>query len=221
MSRRALVVVITLIAVIGFALAALFYPRQPVPAYQLGAQATQSVEAPSAQNLVRFHSPSFGPADARVTVVEFFDPSCEACRAFYPIVKQIMDKHPKDIRVVIRYVLNHKGSEEAARIIEAARKQNLFVPVLEALLDSQPAWHDDAQVMAGWEAAERAGLDVQKAREQMNSADIDAALSKDAADAQRLGVRGTPTFFVNGHALTQFGAQPLYDLIRREIDKPR
>jgi protein-disulfide isomerase len=221
MSRRALVVVITLIAVIGFALAALFYPRQPVPSYQPGAQATQTVEAPSAQNLVRFHSPSFGPADARVTVVEFFDPSCEACRAFYPIVKQIMDKHPKDIRVVIRYVLNHKGSEEAARIIEAARKQNLFVPVLEALLDSQPAWHDDAQVMAGWEAAERAGLGVQKAREQMNSADIDAALSKDAADAQRLGVRGTPTFFVNGRALTQFGAQPLYDLIRSEIDKPR
>ncbi|MBU1330960.1 MAG: thioredoxin domain-containing protein [Gammaproteobacteria bacterium] len=221
MSRRALVVVITLIAVIGFALAALFYPRQPVPSYQPGAQATQTVEAPSAQNLVRFHSPSFGPADARVTVVEFFDPSCEACRAFYPIVKQIMDKHPKDIRVVIRYVLNHKGSEEAARIIEAARKQNLFVPVLEALLDSQPAWHDDAQVMAGWEATERAGLGVQKAREQMNSADIDAALSKDAADAQRLGVRGTPTFFVNGRALTQFGAQPLYDLIRSEIDKPR
>ena len=156
-----------------------------------------------------------------MTVVEFFDPSCEACRAFYPIVKQMMDKHPQDIRVVVRYVLNHEGSEEAARIIEAARKQNLFVPVLEALLDSQPAWHDDAQVMAGWEAAERAGLDVQKARGQMHSADINAALSKDAADAQRLGIRGTPTFFVNGRVLTQFGAQPLYDLIRSEIDKPR
>ena len=123
--------------------------------------------------------------------------------------------------MVVRYVLNHEGSEEAARIIEAARKQNLFVPVLEALLDSQPAWHDDAQVMAGWEAAERAGLDVQKARGQMHSADINAALSKDAADAQRLGIRGTPTFFVNGRVLTQFGAQPLYDLIRSEIDKPR
>jgi len=220
MSRRTLVVVIGIIAVIGFALAALFYPGQPASDY-LPAEAAQPAEAPTAQNLVRFHSPSFGPADARVTVVEFFDPSCEACRAFYPIVKQMMDKHPQDIRVVVRYVLNHEGSEEAARIIEAARKQNLFVPVLEALLDSQPAWHDDAQVMAGWEAAERAGLDVQKARGQMHSADINAALSKDAADAQRLGIRGTPTFFVNGRVLTQFGAQPLYDLIRSEIDKPR
>ncbi|UCJ18863.1 thioredoxin domain-containing protein [Pseudomonas sp. MM211] len=219
MSRRIVVVAVIVLAVIGFALAGFLYPREEAPVYQPVPADTGATEAPRAANLVRFHSPSFGPANASVTVVEFFDPSCEACRAFYPIVKQMMDKHPGDIRLVLRYVLNHKGSEETARIIEAARKQDLFIPVIEAVLDSQPAWHDDPQVIAAWQAAERAGLDVPKAREDMMSADINAALEKDTADAQRLGVRGTPTFFVNGRPLTQFGAQQLYDLIRSELDK--
>ncbi len=218
MNRRVLVVAVLLVAVVGFAIAALLYPRAEEPAYQPVTNAHTS-EPQRAENLVRFHSPSFGPSNASVTVVEFFDPSCEACRAFYPIVKQMMEKHPQDIRLVLRYVLNHQGSEEASRIIEAARKQGLFVPVIEALLDSQPAWHDDPQIVAAWQAAEQAGLNVEQAREQMMSADINAALEKDTADASRLGVRGTPTFFVNGRPLTQFGAQQLYDLIRSEIDR--
>lgn len=221
MSRRVLVVSIAAIAVFGFALAVIFYPREETVAYQAPSAGTPSAEKPSAENLVRFHSPSFGPANAQVTIVEFFDPSCEACRAFYPIVKQMMERHPDDIRLVLRYVLNHQGSEEASRILEVARKQGVFVPVIEALLDSQPKWHDDPQILAAWVAAEQAGLDVQNAREQLMSAEITAALEKDTADATRIGVRGTPTFFVNGRPLTQFGAQPLYDLIKSEINGSR
>ncbi|WP_275546068.1 thioredoxin domain-containing protein [Pseudomonas sp. Marseille-Q0931] len=221
MSRRILVILILTIAAIGFAVAVFLYPREEAPLYQATPASAQASATSAPTSLVRFHSPSFGPANAQVTVVEFFDPSCEACRAFYPIVKQMMEKHPDDIRLVLRYVLNHQGSEEASRIIEAARKQNLFVPVIEALLESQPKWHDDPKILAAWAAAEQAGLDVAKAREQMMSADITAALEKDTADAARIGVRGTPTFFVNGRPLTQFGAQPLYDLIKSEINKGR
>lgn len=218
MNRRVLVVAVLVVAVVGFAIAALLYPQAKEPGYQPVTHAQTSAPQRT-ENLVRFHSPSFGPSDASVTVVEFFDPSCEACRAFYPIVKQMMEKHPQDIRLVLRYVLNHQGSEEAARILEAARKQDLFVPVIEALLDSQPAWHDDPQIVAAWQAAEQAGLNVEQAREQMMSANIDAALERDTADAKRLGVRGTPTFFVNGRPLTEFSAQQLYDLIKSEIDR--
>ena len=51
--------------------------------------------APGSQTtLVRPHSPIMGRADAPVTIVEFFDPACETCRAFYPIVKKIMAEHP-------------------------------------------------------------------------------------------------------------------------------
>lgn len=214
MSRRTLVLAISILAVVGFAVAAFFYDRaSKVP------QTTAPIQEASA--LVRFNSPSFGPAKAPVTIVEFFDPSCESCRAFYPMVKKMMSQHPGDVRLVLRYVRLHVGSEEAIRILETARKQGVFVPVLEAVLKAQPQWHDDAKAMAAWDAAGQAGLDVAKAREDMMSAEITATIERDAADAKKVGVSGTPTFFVNGKPLTNFGAQPLYDLIWSEINQSR
>ena len=214
MSRRTVVIAISVLAVVGFAVAAFFYDRaSTVP------QATAPVPENSA--LERFNSPSFGPANAPVTIVEFFDPSCESCRAFYPIVKKMMSQHPTDVRLVLRYVKLHKGSEEAIRLLEAARKQGVFAPVLEAVLEAQPQWHDDAQASAAWDAAAQAGLDVAKAREEMMSPEITATIERDAADAKTVGVRGTPTFFVNGKPLTNFGAQQLYDLIWSEINQSR
>ena len=214
MSRRAVVLSISFLAIVGFAAAAFFYNRATtVP------QATTPV--PQTNALVRFNSPSFGPANAPVTVVEFFDPSCESCRAFYPIVKKMMSQHPADVRLVLRYVKLHVGSEEAIRILETARKQGVFVPVLEAVLAAQPQWHDDTQASAAWDAAAQAGLDVTKAREGMMSPDITATIERDAADAKTVGVSGTPTFFVNGKPLTNFGAQQLYDLIWSEINQSR
>ncbi len=210
MSKRTIVLSIVILAMIGFATAAYLYTgtvEKKVPQEAI----------PGAGNLVRFHSPTFGPANAPVTVVEFFDPSCESCRAFYPIVKDMMAKNPDSIRLVMRYVLLHAGSEQAVRLLEASRKQGVFPQVLEAVLESQPAWHDDPQVVKAWEAAETAGLDVAKAREEMMSAKINAVIAQDTADAKAVGVSGTPTFFVNGKPLASFGAQPLYDLIKSEM----
>jgi protein-disulfide isomerase len=62
---------------------------------------------------------------------------------------------------------------------------------------------------------------VAKAREEMVSPEITATIERDAADAKTVGVRGTPTFFVNGKPLTNFGAQQLYDLIWSEINQSR
>jgi protein-disulfide isomerase len=53
-------------------------------------QAVQAVQA-GGDALVRAHAPVFGNPQAKVTIVEFFDPSCETCRAFYPLVKSIVN----------------------------------------------------------------------------------------------------------------------------------
>jgi protein-disulfide isomerase len=214
MNRRALVLTISAVTIAGFVVAAMLYQRFYAP------QEAQVVTQASS-SLVRFHSPIIGPINAPVTIVEFFDPSCESCRAFFPYVKQIMAQYPQDVRLVVRYVLFHQGSEEAVRLLETARMQGLYEPVLAAVLEAQPLWHDDAQAQKAWEAAAAVGLDVEKARATMNSPAIDEILAKDAADVKKVGIQGTPTFFVNGKLLTKFGPEPLLELVQSELQKVR
>lgn len=159
MNRRNLVIGIVGIAAASFAMTAYLYKEQ---------DAARQVDraAMYASHLVRDHAPIIGPAQAPVTIVEFFDPACEMCRAFYPHVKKILADHPNDVRLVLRYAPFHKGSDEAVRLLEAARRQNKFVPVLEALLAAQPEWasHESPDIKIAWTAAAAAGLDLERAR---------------------------------------------------------
>lgn len=172
--------------------------------------------------LVRAHSPVLGPPNAPVTIVEFFDPACEACRAFYPIVKEIMAQYPDKVRVVLRYAAFHEGSADAVRILEAARLQGVFQPVLEALLEGQPVWspHDGPQLDKAWEAAAGAGLDLERAKRDSILPAISATLAQDAADVATVGIRQTPTFYVNGKPLTNFGPEQLRELVKNEVAAP-
>ncbi|MFB1030909.1 MAG: thioredoxin domain-containing protein, partial [Thauera sp.] len=100
-------------------------------AYRDRTQAEQDTRiAVEGSRLVRMHTPIIGPQNAPVTIVEFFDPACETCRAFYPIVKQIMAQHPDKVRLALRYAPFHHGSDQVVKLIEAARKQGLYTPVL-------------------------------------------------------------------------------------------
>jgi protein-disulfide isomerase len=173
--------------------------------------------------LVRPHAPSFGPADARVTIVEFFDPACEACRAFYPYVKQILAAMPQDVRLVLRYTPFHKGSDEAVGILEAARSQERFEPVLEALLDRQHEWADHGRpdLSRAWQIAGGAGLDVERARTHAASAAVASVLKQDMADLNAMGVHKTPTFYVNGTLLTNVSPQGLLDLVKIQLERAR
>ena len=178
-----------------------------------------STELPDDVPLIRPYSPSFGADDAPVTIVEFFDPACEACRAFHPLVKEIIKEHDGQVRVVLRYASFHPTSEEAIRILEAARIQGMFTPVLEALLEGQPVWAPHGQEPGDvWEIAATAGLDLEKARRDALLPDIVAILNQDAADIESIGVTGTPTFFVNRIPLKETDPQQLMDLVALELD---
>ena len=171
--------------------------------------------------LVRPNSPVLGPPDAPVTVVEFFDPSCEACRAFHPVVQQIREEFPEEVRIVLRYATFHEGSDEAVRILEAARRQDLFEPVLDALLERQPEWalHDGPKLDLAWQAAEEAGLDVEMAKAERQFSGTVAILNQDAADVEAGMIQQTPTFFVNGTRLAEFGPEELVQAVRAEVER--
>ncbi|MDR7092668.1 DsbA family protein [Hydrogenophaga laconesensis] len=173
--------------------------------------------------LVRMHSPVMGPQAAPVTIVEFFDPACETCRAFYPVVKDLMARYPTEVRLVIRYAPFHQGSDQVVLLLEAARRQNLYVPVLEAMLAAQPQWADHGRpdIRIAFQAAEQAGLNMAKAIEDARKPEVAAVLRQDIEDLTALEVTRTPTFFVNGRSLPSFGREQLTALVAEEVAKAR
>ena len=214
MTRRSLVVLTIGAAVAAFALGSVLYKNS---------DADRQTRAAESTHLVRPHAPVIGPTDAPVTIVEFFDPSCETCRAFYPYVKKILADNPKDVRLVLRYAPFHEGSDEAVKILETARLQNKFEVVLEALLASQPAWaiHGAPNLSVAWDAAQSAGLDVERARQDMSSPEIDEVLRQDIEDIKTVKLNRTPTFFVNTKPLTEFGPEELAALVKSEVERSR
>jgi protein-disulfide isomerase len=173
--------------------------------------------------LVRPHSPIVGPPNAPVTLVEFLDPACEGCRAFAPVVKQILFMHPEDVRLVVRFAAFHQGSDEAIRLIEAARQQGKFEEVLAALFDRQEEWasHHAPDIEAAWKIAAEAGIDVARARRDARGKAADELLRIDEEDINALQVARTPTFFVNGRQPATFGPRQLMEAVAAEVAKAK
>jgi len=169
--------------------------------------------------LVRIHSPTIGKADARVHIVEFFDPACGTCAAFYPLVKKLMAAHPDDIRLTLRYAPFHPGSDEVVKALEASRKQGKYWQALESLLAAQPAWvqNHHAHAELAWPYLARAGLDTEALKSDMQSPDIARLISQDLEDAKTLEVMQTPEYFVNGRPLPSFGFEQLRNLVDEEL----
>lgn len=161
------------------------------------------------------HSPALGDAQAKVHVVEFLDPACETCAAFYPEVKKLMAAHPERIRVSVRHVAFHDGSASVVAMLEAARSQGKYEQALGAVLAAQERWTENHRVYPerAWPVLEAAGVDLARIRGEMGSTEIALRMEKDATAARVLGVTKTPEYFVNGRPLPRFGLQELKALV--------
>jgi protein-disulfide isomerase len=170
-------------------------------------------------SLHRMHSPTKGPAEAKVLIVEFFDPACETCKHFYPFVQQLMAAHPGQIRVALRHTPFHEGSVDVVRIMLAARIQGKYWETLETLFATQDHWveHHRVQIERVWEALAGAGLDLDRIRHDMNSPEIAAVIVQDMEDAKALNVTMTPEFFVNGRPMPSFGYEQLKGLVEEAV----
>jgi protein-disulfide isomerase len=225
MKQKTLFIVALIALFTVFVVGTLLYHAKPdsqAPAAPSGpAVAIQAAPSPQIDRtaLVRMHSPSIGSNDAPVVIVEFFDPACEACRAFYPVVKEIMAANPDKIRLVLRYTPLHKGSDQVVALLEAARRQDKFWPVFETLLGAQAAWtpNHSVQLDLVWKHLDGLGLDLNKLRADMAAPEIARIIAQDVQDGRTLAITGTPSFFVNGQPLTDFGFEQLKELARKAL----
>jgi protein-disulfide isomerase len=166
-------------------------------------------------------APMLGDPGAQVHIVEFLDPACETCAIFFPMVKDWMSQVPGQIRLSVRHVAFHSGSDYAVRVLEASRKQGKYWETLEALLMSQRQWTQNHVVQPDkiGPAIAGVGLDMERLMADMDSADVLRRVEQDKQDAILLKVSKTPDYYVNGRPLPSFGQQQLADLIREELRK--
>jgi protein-disulfide isomerase len=211
MSKSLIVIATAVIATVAFIVGARFY--------QQSQQSERSaVAAERADALVRPHAPVFGGEGAKVTIVEFLDPACETCGAMAPLVKSLVTSSFGQVRLVVRYAPLHGGSDRIVRLLEAARLQGKYWQALDAVLSSQDTWasHDKPRPDLVWDIVAAAGVDIEKAKADMDSPKISEALALDQRDLVALKVKKTPTFFVNGKPLPQFGPDQLKALVKSE-----
>lgn len=146
-----------------------------------------------------------GPADAPITIVEYLDFECEACRVYYPVIKQLKEEYKDKIRFVVRYfpLPGHKNSMTSATAVETAGKQGKFWEMHDILYENQKSWGEktapDPLVFEGY--AQQIGLDMDKYKNDINSQEVKYRVNRDKNSGDTLGVQGTPTFFINGERI--------------------
>ncbi len=216
MTQKALFITAVAALLLVFVLGGFAYKRYSAD------QSSQLAQS-NRENLVRMHSPTLGKTDAPVVIVEFLDPACETCAAFYPLVKAMIAANPDRIRLVLRYAPFHNGSDKVVAVLEAARRQGKFWPALEALLATQADWapHHTPQVAMVWKHLDGLGLNMAQMRTDIASPEIASVIEQDLKDARALKVTKTPEFFVNAKPLPSFGFAQLKKLVDEALATAR
>ncbi len=166
-------------------------------------QGNSAIPASAQALLVREDSPTRGPADAPVTLVEFLDPECESCRAVHPAVEQILEDYEGRVRYVVRYFSNHNNSVLAVVAAEAAGEQGMYWEMQALLFANQTEWGERTSPQSDLfiSYAQELGLDVEQFTASLQNPIYFEKAERDQRDAQALGLLGTPTFFVNGRTV--------------------
>lgn len=194
--------------------------------YRADIQKAPTADPEITEQLIRPDSPSIGPADAKVTVVEFYDPECESCAAFAPRVKSLIAEFPQ-VRFVYRYAAFHKNGKPAAIFTEAAGEQGKYWEMQETLFKRQSEWGEKHGAPATgaeppvetyfYKYANELGLNEDQLKAAVISPKYAEKVDRDMKDVRSLGVTRTPTFYVNGRKLARLDIDDLRNLINSEL----
>ena len=157
--------------------------------------------------------PTYGPANAKVTVVEFFDFRCPGCKAVAPDFMRLMQAHP-DVRFVFKdWPILDRGedamSHYTARAALAAHAQGKYLPVYQALMAEGSLTEESVDRILVAQ-----GVDLTRAKAAMSGPEIAAHLADIQTTAMMFRLTGTPTFLINGK--TTHGIAP--DEVNRAIE---
>ncbi len=136
-----------------------------------------------------------GSAKPKVTIVEFADFACYYCKNSFSKIREISVKHQDDVKIIFRDYPMHEESLDLAMAGRCAGEQGLFWLMHDKLFQNQ-GLSEKQQLI---NLAEQIGADIVKFSQCLNSDKYVSQIQKDYADGEKLGVTGTPTWFINGY----------------------
>jgi len=141
-------------------------------------------------------APVTGPANAKITLVEFSDFQCPYCSKAVTQIAATLKAYPNDIRLIFKqYPLDsHPQAAISAAASLAANAQGKFWPLHDLMFANRPKLSRES--ILGW--AKEIGVDMKKFVADMDSPETRKTVLRDQADGDKAGVEGTPTFFING-----------------------
>ncbi len=166
---------------------------------QIDARSLSSVYIEDYEKYIHPHNPSVGPNDAPITLIAFIDFECPFCQRSYPITKEITQQFSGAIRFVFKHLplsAIHPQALDAAVASSCAHKQNAFWPYYDQLFTQKNLDTDSLLSMA-----QQSGLEKNSFSACLSQNPFIQDIQQDAADAIEIGVRGTPTYILNGQVL--------------------
>jgi protein-disulfide isomerase len=163
-------------------------------------------------------APMEGNAAAKVTLVEFADYECPHCKRLQPVLRQIVEEFPKDVRIYFKnYPLpQHTNARLAAEAAVAAHKQGKFWSFQDKMWDKQ----DELSPAEIETLAKESGLDMKKFRADLDSPAVKDRVQKDRTDGQALGLQATPTIYIDGREYTDpKDTESLREWIKEELGR--
>ena len=164
-----------------------------------------------------------GAQDGKVTLVEFGDFQCPACGAYEPLVRQVTKDNPTTLKVVFRHfplTAIHPNALLAAKAAEAAGLQGKFWEMHDMLYDNQKSWASGLNARDFFMTyAQTIGLDVNKFSTDLTSSQVESKILAEYQEGVKLGVQGTPTFFLNGKMLENPQSVEAFDALIKEAAK--
>lgn len=167
-----------------------------------------------------------GQDKSGVTLVEYGDYECPYCGQAYPVVKQVVSDLNQQISFQFRnfpLVSIHQNAFAGARAAEAASLQNKFWEMHDALYQTQTQWSSASDPTSLFDQlAQQLGLNVTQFKTDYASIKVNNLINADMAEGNKLGITGTPTFFLDGKQVTlpyPSGASAVEQVINAEIAK--
>jgi protein-disulfide isomerase len=160
--------------------------------------------------------PSLGPADANVVIVAFEDFQCPFCFQAQPFIKKLRTVYADDVRFIYKdfpLAAIHPEARNAAAAAQCAREQGKFWEYHDELFANQ------GRLAAAYyrSLAQNLNLNINQFNECYRTGKYSAAVSEDFNLGVTLGVKGTPTFFINGEKLAEGYSSELDDQIEKAI----